>query len=147
MRHIKKLFGSTTKTKELHSVSMSIDEYLKLNTQRIENTVYLNDIISELSFISGLNPEHIYKVFGKHNFVFNGSEYRTNCWAFKMDEDVFIAVSAKGRGTTIESECTDKKQIVTFLNSFIEKMLSIKDEEIENIHKVLYNFPKKKRRF
>ena len=31
MRHIKKLFGST-KTKELHSVSMSIDEYLKLNT-------------------------------------------------------------------------------------------------------------------
>ena len=64
-----------------------------------------------------------------------------------MDDDIFIAVSAKGRGTTIESECTDKKQIVTFLNSFIKKMLSIKDEEIEKIHKILYNFPKKKRRF
>jgi hypothetical protein len=77
----------------------------------------------EITFISLLSVNDIRNIFGKEDFNFRGIEFLYRNWGFEFNNETFFLASANGKGTMIESTCTDVNIVKGFFRKLVDEIL------------------------
>ena len=116
---------------EINKIDCNKQQFLELKTKRFEYSLFnRTGYIKKLTFLSGLVPKVIQKIFGNSNFKFKG-EFTNDTWIVEFKGSIFAIVSASGRGTTFETNSTDENIMAEFIDNIVTKFLSLDDPKIE----------------
>ena len=116
---------------EISKIDYTKQQFTETNFKRFEFTLFnKKGYIKKLTFLSGLVPKVIQKIFGNSNFKFKG-EFINDTWIVEFKGSIFAIVSAPGRGTTLETTATDEKILTEFVDEAVNEFLKLDDPKIE----------------
>lgn len=118
---------------EINKIDWTLKQFQESNFERFEYKLFQKKrIFPKLTFISGLVPDLIQLLFGKCNFKIKG-EFNNSIWILEFEEQLFAMVSAKGRGTTLETIGFDEKICSNFVDLLVSKFLALDHPRIQEL--------------
>ena len=115
----------------MNKIDFTKNQFKDADFKRFEyNILWKKDYIKKLTFLSGLVPNLIEKIFANSNFKWNG-EYNNDIWIIEYKNSLFAIISSKGRGTTLETLTTDENLMFEFIDELIKHFINLNDPKIE----------------
>lgn len=131
MKYLKKFFNKENipsgdlirKNVKREDLSGESSEYVIINSGA-------GSWMREITFISLLTPNDIRNIFGKEDFNFRGIEFLYRNWGFEFNNQTFFLASANGKGTMVQSTCTDVNIVKGFFRKLVDEILSKGNQEL-----------------
>jgi len=116
---------------EINKINYTKLQFTEAKFKRFEFSIFnKKGFIQKLTFLSGLTPILIQKIFGDSNFKIKG-EFNNHIWIVEFKNQQFAIISAAGRGTTLETIAEDKEIMCKFVDELISLFLNLSDPKIE----------------